>query len=344
LISNARRPHQSTSPTTTTQQPRPSLSPPSLTLPDIQTPTRRRAANLSSTTLELPPINLQGNEPSGHHSQALENLLSSTNFEDPFLADLASGEFSSPSSYPSFTNLDSQPSQSQTHRVSQASALQASISAPHLAAVNTVNNAPRDPSAAHHCISNILGPERSTTQLSSSTNAAGESQSTLPIFDSFDDNDILFDSPASSFSDTMPPTLRRTTAAATPRTGSAPTNKRRRTSTAAANGNATSTKAHTRQKKTSTTKKEVDVDELFCSSPPHNFVDLETNEEYDTVDLTGTNEIPEDIKTPEKDDRIKLAAFQCVICMDDCINLTVTHCGKLSTDMPSYLWLRLAIH
>lgn len=329
LISNARRPHQSTSPTTTTQQPRPSLSPPSLTLPDIQTPTRRRAANLSSTTLELPPINLQGNEPSGHHSQALENLLSSTNFEDPFLADLASGEFSSPSSYPSFTNLDSQPSQSQTHRVSQASALQASISAPHLAAVNTVNNAPRDPSAAHHCISNILGPERSTTQLSSSTNAAGESQSTLPIFDSFDDNDILFDSPASSFSDTMPPTLRRTTAAATPRTGSAPTNKRRRTSTAAANGNATSTKAHTRQKKTSTTKKEVDVDELFCSSPPHNFVDLETNEEYDTVDLTGTNEIPEDIKTPEKDDRIKLAAFQCVICMDDCINLTVTHCGHL---------------
>jgi hypothetical protein len=76
----------------------------------------------------------------------------------------------------------------------------------------------------------------------------------------------------------------------------------------------------------------MDVEELFGSSPPPRaFVDLEANEDYDTVDLTETNEVPYDIEKPEKDNRVKLAAFQCVICMDDCINLTVTHCGKSFT-------------
>ncbi|KAM0407927.1 hypothetical protein ACHAPZ_001408 [Fusarium culmorum] len=199
-----------------------------------------------------------------------------------------------------------------THRarISQTAALQASISAPHRAAANSATTAPRDPSAAHHCISNFLGLERSTTQLSSSTNAAGESQSTLPIFDSFDESD-LFDSPASSFSDAMPPALRRSAAA---RTGSTHASKRQRTSTAAANGNTISSRQSPRQKKSSAPKKEMDVEELFGSSPsPRAFIDLETNEDYDTVDLTETNEIPNEIKQPEKDDRIKLAAFQCAI-------------------------------
>ncbi|KAL4724948.1 hypothetical protein ACLX1H_008395 [Fusarium chlamydosporum] len=333
LISNLRRNHRSSSPTTTTQQPRLSLSPPPLPLPDIQTPPRRRSTNFSSENVELPSINnIRENDHSAQHSgrSALQNLLLSANFEDSYVADLINGDFSSPSTYPSFTNLDSQPSQAQSQEVSQTSALQASITAPHRALANSATAAPRDPSAAHHhCISNFLRPERSTTQLSSSTNTAGESQSTLPIFD-FDENDILFDSPASSFSDAMPPTTRRTTTAATTRTGSAHTSKRRRTSTAAVNGNIISSRPASRQKKTSAPKKEMDIEELFGSSPPPRpLVDLEANDEYDTVDLTETNEVLEDIEKPEKDDRIKLAAFQCVICMDDCSNLTVTHCGKL---------------
>ncbi|GKU02924.1 e3 ubiquitin-protein ligase complex slx8-rfp subunit slx8 [Fusarium langsethiae] len=332
LIPNTRRAHRSSSPTTTTQQPRPSHSPPGLPLLDIQTPPRRRATNLPPANVELLPINGRENEHLGQHSRSrdLENLLLSANFGDPDLVDFVDGDFSSPSTYPSFTNTDPQPSQVLTSGVSQTAALQASISAPHRAVANSATTAPRDPSAAHHCISNFLGPERSTTQLSSSTNAAGESQSTLPIFDFFDESDILFDSPASSFSDAMPPALRRSVTAATPRPGSTHTGKRRRTSTAAANGNTISKRPSSRQKKSSAPKKEMEVEELFGSSPPPRaFVDLETNEDYDTVDLTETNEIPDDIEKPEKDDRIKLAAFQCVICMDDCNNLTVTHCGHL---------------
>ncbi|CAG1964116.1 unnamed protein product, partial [Fusarium graminearum] len=328
LIPNTHRARRSSSPTITTQRPRPSHSPPGLSLLGFQTPPRSRATNLSSENLDLPPINLRENETSGQYSRsrALENLLLATNIGDSDLDDLADAEFSSPSTYPSFTNTDPHQSQALTPGVSQTAALQASISAPHRAAANSATTAPRDPSAARHCISNFLGLERSTTQLSSSTNAAGESQSTLPIFDSFDESD-LFDSPASSFSDAMPPALRRSAAS---RTGSTHASKRQRTSTAAANGNTISSRQSPRQKKSSAPKKEMDVEELFGSSPPPRaFIDLETNEDYDTVDLTETNEIPDEIKQPEKDDRIKLAAFQCVICMDDCSNLTVTHCGHL---------------
>ncbi|RGP71500.1 e3 ubiquitin- ligase complex slx8-rfp subunit slx8 [Fusarium longipes] len=315
LISNARRTDRLSPTTTTTQQPRPSHSPPPppppLPFSGIQTPPRRRATNLSSANVELPPINIRENEQSGQYSRSrdLDNLLFSANFEDPYLSEFVDGDFSSPSTYPSFTNADSQPSQAFAQGVSQTSALQASVSAPHRAVANSATAAPRDPSVAHHCISNFLGPERSTTQLSSSTNAAGESQSTLPIFDSFDENEILLDSPASSFSDAMPPALRRTTAAAH-RAGSTHASKRRRTSTATVNGNTVATRPSSRQKKSSAPNKEMDVEELFGSSPPPRaFVDLEANQDYETVDLTETNEIPEDVKKPEKDERIKLAAF-----------------------------------
>jgi hypothetical protein len=39
--------------------------------------------------------------------------------------------------------------------------------------------------------------------------------------------------------------------------------------------------------------------------------------------------VPEELKKPEDDKRVKLSAFQCVICMDDVTTLTVTHCGHL---------------
>jgi hypothetical protein len=53
------------------------------------------------------------------------------------------------------------------------------------------------------------------------------------------------------------------------------------------------------------------------------------------IDLTETNnELPDDLidiapVPKEEDKRIKLSAFQCVICMDDASVLTLTHCGKL---------------
>ncbi|KAK7213726.1 hypothetical protein V2G26_020904 [Clonostachys chloroleuca] len=53
------------------------------------------------------------------------------------------------------------------------------------------------------------------------------------------------------------------------------------------------------------------------------------------IDLTETNnELPDDLidlapVPKEEDKRIKLSAFQCVICMDDASVLTLTHCGHM---------------
>jgi hypothetical protein len=52
-------------------------------------------------------------------------------------------------------------------------------------------------------------------------------------------------------------------------------------------------------------------------------------DELEIIDLADTEEIPEELRIPKKDNRTKLSAFQCVICMDDVSGLTVTHCGKL---------------
>ncbi|UKZ82333.1 hypothetical protein TrVFT333_010119 [Trichoderma virens FT-333] len=69
---------------------------------------------------------------------------------------------------------------------------------------------------------------------------------------------------------------------------------------------------------------------LFGSSSPRpgSSSDMK-NEEYTTIDLTEVNDVPEELKKPEVDNRVKLSAFQCVICMDDVTGLTLTHCGHL---------------
>ncbi|RYC79900.1 hypothetical protein BFJ63_vAg17218 [Fusarium oxysporum f. sp. narcissi] len=263
----------------------------------------------------------------------LENSLLASEIEDNCLAARADGDFSSPSSYPPFTNPDSRPSQS--HSVSLQSTVQAST--PHRALRNTTAStntttsttataAPRELSSTN-CILHPFGPERTTTQLSSASNSIGESQASLPVFDSLEENDFFFDSPASSFSEAMPPATRRSTTAAAARTGSAHASKRRRTSTTAAP--AAPPRPTSRQRKSHATRKDMDVEELFGTSPTRSAIDVEPKAEFDTIDLTENNEVFEEVRKPEKDNRVKLAAFQCVICMDDCSNLTVTDCGHL---------------
>ncbi|ENH65024.1 E3 ubiquitin-protein ligase complex slx8-rfp subunit slx8 [Fusarium oxysporum f. sp. cubense race 1] len=257
------------------------------------------------------------------------NSLLASEIEDDFLADLADGDFSSPSSYLPFTNPDSRPSQS--HSVSLQSTVQAST--PHRAFRNTTaptnattNTTARELSSTN-CILHPFGPERTTTQLSSASNSTGESQASLPIFDSLEENDFFFDSPASSFSEAMPPATRRSTTAAAARTGSAHASKRRRTSTTAAP--AAPPRPTSTQRKSPATRKDMDVEELFGTKPTCSPIDVRTSVEFDTIDLTETNEVFEKVRKLERDDRVRLAAFQCVICMDDCSNLTVTHCGHL---------------
>ncbi|KAI1324889.1 hypothetical protein F5Y16DRAFT_411784 [Xylariaceae sp. FL0255] len=52
-------------------------------------------------------------------------------------------------------------------------------------------------------------------------------------------------------------------------------------------------------------------------------------EDAENVDLTNATEVPDELKAPKEDNRVKLGKFQCVICMDDTTALTVTHCGHL---------------
>jgi hypothetical protein len=52
------------------------------------------------------------------------------------------------------------------------------------------------------------------------------------------------------------------------------------------------------------------------------------DDELEMIDLADATELPEELRGPPKpDNRVKLSAFQCVICMDDVACLTVTHCG-----------------
>ncbi|KAK0711028.1 hypothetical protein B0H67DRAFT_601874 [Lasiosphaeris hirsuta] len=57
---------------------------------------------------------------------------------------------------------------------------------------------------------------------------------------------------------------------------------------------------------------------------------FEEDKSVSFVDLVDTEKVPDTLLNPPKPkNEIKLSAFQCVICMDDVTNLTVTHCGHL---------------
>ncbi|KAK3357591.1 hypothetical protein B0T25DRAFT_163916 [Lasiosphaeria hispida] len=57
---------------------------------------------------------------------------------------------------------------------------------------------------------------------------------------------------------------------------------------------------------------------------------FEEDKDVAFVDLADTEKVPDTLLNPLKPkNEIKLSAFQCVICMDDVTNLTVTHCGHL---------------
>ena len=71
---------------------------------------------------------------------------------------------------------------------------------------------------------------------------------------------------------------------------------------------------------------EADVDHDIFGSSDHE--DGGSKEDTAVVDLSNLGD--DGVVEPESkpDTSIKLSAFQCVICMDDVTNLTVTHCGK----------------
>lgn len=79
-------------------------------------------------------------------------------------------------------------------------------------------------------------------------------------------------------------------------------------------------------KRRRTSKVDKPDDDPFRSSSPvdDSFIDLTADD--GKADLERMKEERQQEKE-ENGDIIKLSAFQCVICMDDATNLTVTHCG-----------------
>ncbi|KAK3692275.1 hypothetical protein B0T22DRAFT_9123 [Podospora appendiculata] len=59
--------------------------------------------------------------------------------------------------------------------------------------------------------------------------------------------------------------------------------------------------------------------------------DIFGDNEIKTIDLADTDKVPDEhrFQKPKPKNLVKLSSFQCVICMDDVTDLTVTHCGHL---------------
>lgn len=57
--------------------------------------------------------------------------------------------------------------------------------------------------------------------------------------------------------------------------------------------------------------------------------DLFGGDDIEVVDLVDKEEVPEEIRNQKPKEYIRLGSFQCVICMDDVADLTVTYCGHL---------------
>lgn len=235
--------------------------------------------------------------------------------DDHFLSDLVNNDFSSPSSYPPLTRpqppTPGPPRRGHHHQ-----------RGPHSHSPNTH----RAPQSAPRSLDNL---SRSNTLNSASTSfdSARSHVTNDASADSFHET-----SQSSLGSDDMPPTTRRRThshnvvdveavrSAAAPRP-----DRRRNTPATTQTAPVQSTNRHKRVK--------LDDGDPFEDIDPKASTVTKGDDELYMIDLTEPEKPPEESEEPseeppENDNRTKLSAFQCAICMDDVTALTVTHCGK----------------
>ncbi|KAK1535362.1 hypothetical protein CPAR01_08904 [Colletotrichum paranaense] len=238
---------------------------------------------------------------------------------DEFLSALVDGNFSSPSSYPQQAQAypgTHQPNQSlnlqnSPHRCPPETALRPN----RLFTRNSSNNTPAAPPVGR-------APTGNPTTF--------ESEVEESLFVSSDDEQV----PA-----TMPVQTRRRASTILssdhdpePEEIAAPTSRKRAApSSAPSRGSAGPKRRRTSQPQgtriqTATNTLVID-DDPFAEEKEESKKGKEKDE--DIIDLAGSNEASEEVKVPKEDNRVKLSAFQCVICMDDVTALTVTHCGHL---------------
>ncbi|KAK3191725.1 hypothetical protein K4F52_002149 [Lecanicillium sp. MT-2017a] len=242
------------------------------------------------------------NDPAVIHDDADEQFIS-----------LFVDEFSSPSSYPSFTN---HPTTNETAQTRQSRTQTHANSHPYSSPARPATTASYRPSSTSSAFD---PPLRSITQLSASS---ADSRPSILIDDLVDDEGLTEStSSSSSFSENMPAVTTRRNPASLPDAQHHHRAKRQRTANS---------------KPPQQPKDEIFLnsdDSLFGDSPtqPPAVVenDIVPAEDLATIDLTEATEVPDELRRPEVDNRIKISAFQCAICMDDVTALTVTHCGHL---------------
>lgn len=250
-------------------------------------------------------------------------VLASYAITDPsFLHELMLQQFSSPSTYPAFANPAPPPFDDNRYQ-------DTSYTSPHPHASTTqtsdcmglandaTNDVPDSPSQQFQA-----GPSANTTQ-NTDFSSLLDTQPSLGFHDLIDDDQGATQTASTSFSETMPPTLRRRPSAIIPlpkrRRGCPPERHRQATG------------------QESVTKPLAPEEDLFGDGleVPALPKDELADENLTTIDLTDATEVPAELKKPIVDTRIKLGAFQCAICMDDTTGLTVTHCGKSLSPFPS---------
>lgn len=289
--------------------------------PCLQMHSRRRSTTTS--TLHHPPVQwgedtIACHAPSDSATNRLDVSVGVGGEDEDFLSAFADHDFSSPSSYPSFTtNLPAarevSPLDQAAFQPHQAAAAAATATDPGSAAASAA-----PPRRTSTCTRLFALPARSTTQLFASS--VGESQNTL--FSNEDWDEPLSQSSPGSFSDMMPPP---------PRLHHLPSgfdvssiHKRQHTlASDVAMNNAMIDSLHLPS---------VPDDDLFGDSLVPQVLESIPGEDMTTIDLTDATEVPQDLtkpNLPETDKRIKISKFQCVICMDGASALTVTHCGHL---------------
>lgn len=213
-------------------------------------------------------------------------------FDDHLLSGFSDNDFSSPSSYPSFLGPVAASSPPADHGSGHHQHASTHEAGPGLRS--------RRPSA---CLELSASPSRPTTR------SAATSQSTLSA-NSFVDQDLP---PEGAPSAGMPRAVFRDILNAPDRE---PAPKRQRL-----------VHAENRQAQLEPLNLPIppDDDDLFADN--EKLEDFDDTNELATIDLTEANEVPEELKKPRVDNRVKISAFQCAICMDDVTTLTVTHCG-----------------
>ncbi|ATY67390.1 Zinc RING FYVE PHD-type [Cordyceps militaris] len=173
------------------------------------------------------------------------------------------------------------------------------------------NDAPDSPSQQL-----LAGPSANTTQ--NTDFSLPETQYSHLFNDGFDDMQGT-DTAATSFSESMPPppTLRRGPSDQFP-----PSPQRQRQGQT----------GRRREPKQEPIKPLGPNEDLFGDlvtvppAAPKNVLDAD---DLITFDLTEGADIPPELRPAVIDNRVKIAAFQCAICMDDVAGLTVTYCGHL---------------